>query len=96
MLLARAQAHFYGTLLAVTSGLNQAGAAVGEYLDASGVYHGFVRAAGGSITTFDAPGADTTAFDFNGTFPASINPGGAIAGYYLDGSGAAHGFLRSK
>jgi hypothetical protein len=36
-----------------------------------------------------------TAFAFNGTFPASINPGGAIAGYYLDVSGVAHGFLRA-
>jgi hypothetical protein len=86
---------FYGTFLDVTSGLNQAGAVPGDFLDGNGVYHGFVRAAGGSITTFDAPGADTTAGNFNGTFSSSINPAGAVAGDYLDVNSVAHGFLRA-
>jgi hypothetical protein len=31
----------------------------GDYADASFVFHGFVRAANGTITTFDAPDAGT-------------------------------------
>jgi uncharacterized membrane protein len=48
-----------------------------------------------SILTFDAPGADTTANDFNGTIPTSINIEGVIAGYYIDSTNVLHGFLRS-
>ena len=46
------------------------------------------------IITFDAPGAGTGAFQ--GTLPYGINPEGAIAGYYVDASNVAHGFLRKK
>ena len=35
---------------------------MGFYLDASNVYHGFVRATDGGITTFNAPGAGTGPF----------------------------------
>src|SRR5438067_1730513 len=41
-----------------------------------------------SLTTFDAPGAVRV------TLPLSMNQTGAITGYYLDATGAAHGFLR--
>lgn len=75
-------------------GLNDWGAVTGFYLDANNVYHGFVRSPNGKITSFDAPGADLTAQDFNGTFPVSINDQGAIAGYYYDAKNVAHGFLR--
>jgi len=37
--------------------INDAGAIAGYCLDAANVYHGFVRAAAGTITSFDAPGA---------------------------------------
>jgi probable HAF family extracellular repeat protein len=47
------------------------------------------------IITFDAPGADTTPNDFNGTFPTSINIEGVVAGYYVDSTNVYHGFLRS-
>ena len=71
-------------------------AAVAGYdLDASNVFHGFLRRADGRILVFDAPGADTTEDDFNGTFPAGINDAGLIAGYYIDASNVSHGFLRS-
>jgi hypothetical protein len=86
---------FFGTLPDFTSGLNQAGAVSGEYIDANIVFHGFVRAPDGAITTFDAPGADTTPFAGNGTFPGSINPGGAIAGFFFDANVVGHGFLRA-
>jgi len=44
------------------------------------------------FTTFDAPGAGTAAGQ--GTVPLSINPAGAVAGWYIDASGVTHGFLR--
>ena len=75
--------------------INNFGAIAGTYQDANNVFHGFVRSPEGKFTTFDAPGADTTAGDFNGTFVNGINDAGAIAGFSVDASGGAHGFLRS-
>ncbi len=37
------------------------GEITGFYVDASGVGHGFLRTLGGTITTFEAPGAGTAA-----------------------------------
>jgi hypothetical protein len=54
-----------------------------------------VRNPRGTFKTFDAPGADTTAGDFNGTTPTSINDSGAITGTYSDTNGFGHGFVRS-
>jgi len=51
------------------------------------VFHGFVRANNGAITSFDPPGS-------LGTIAKSINPDGVITGDYLDG-GVARGFVRS-
>ena len=48
----------------------------------------------GRIITFDVSGAGTGAGQ--GTVAQSINPGGMIAGYYIDNNNVAHGFLRSK
>jgi uncharacterized membrane protein len=53
------------------------------------------RSADSNIITFDAPGADTTANDFNGTISTSINIEGVIAGYYIDSTNVYHAFLRS-
>ena len=75
--------------------LNNFGAITGYYLDANNVFHGFVRSPGGKFTNFQAPGADTTAQDFNGTLPNAINDAGAIAGEYYDVNNEEHGFLRS-
>jgi hypothetical protein len=72
--------------------INDLGAVAGFEGDANGVFHGFVRAADGKITTFDAPGAGTGAGQ--GTFPYSINVWGAITGYTVDGNGTGHGFVR--
>src|SRR5437762_3035556 len=41
-----------------------------------------------TITTFDPPGATRT-------IALSINPAGAITGYYVDASSGFHGFLRA-
>lgn len=57
------------------------------------VYHGFVRATDGTITSFDPPGAGTG--DVQGTQSAAINSAGAITGTYLDSDKARHGYLRS-
>ena len=76
--------------------INPAGAITGYYLDVNGVFHGFLRAPNGSVTTFDAPGAGAGADLRQGTFPKSINPTGAITGYYIDARNLIHGFLRSS
>jgi len=68
--------------------INPAGTIAGYYADASGAFHGFLRARDGTITTFDAPGAIDT-------FSYSINPAEAIAGTYDDANGVNHGFLRA-
>jgi hypothetical protein len=73
-------------------GINPAGTVTGFYVDASNVYHGFLRSRDGKIVTFDAPGAGTGAWQ--GTQPMTINPEGAITGYYTDADNVVHGFLR--
>jgi hypothetical protein len=62
-----------------------AGSITGVYFDANTAYHGFVRAANGTITTFDVSGAGTGANQ--GTFALNINTAGTISGYYEDASG---------
>ncbi len=73
--------------------INQSGTIAGFYLDASNVYHGFLRTQRGHITTFDAPGAGTGIFQ--GTLAYGSNPEGAIAGFYADSSYVYHGFVRA-
>ena len=77
------------------SGINVFGFIAGSYQSADTVFHGFLRSPGGKFTTFEAPGADTTAGSFNGTSPNSINDLGAITGSYSDVNGFSHGFVRS-
>src|ERR1700733_12206551 len=55
------------------SGINALGVIAGSYQGADTVYHGFLRSPDGQFTTFEAPGADTTAGSYNGTSPSSIN-----------------------
>jgi hypothetical protein len=80
-----------GTL---ATGINNWGTIAGTYVDVNDVYHGFLRSADGSFTTFQAPGADTTPGSYNGTVPSGINDLGVIVGNYYDASGVGHGFLR--
>jgi probable HAF family extracellular repeat protein len=49
-------------------------------------------AASGQSITFDAPGAGTAAN--LGTFPDDINDLGQVVGYFIDGQGFYHGFVR--
>jgi len=74
--------------------INTAGAIAGSYFDARLVCHGFVRAASGAITTFDAPGA--AGYDHaSGTNAQSINAAGTITGSYFDANVEAHGLVRA-
>jgi hypothetical protein len=66
------------------------------YIDWSNVWHGAVRAPGGTITTFDAPGAGTG--PGRGTLIGSVdnlNPAGAISGISIDANNVFHGYLRT-
>jgi hypothetical protein len=71
--------------------INDAGEIVGAYMDVDNVGHGFLRAANGSITSFDAPGAGTGSYQGTGIF--AINAAGTIAGTYLDTNSVLHGFV---
>ena len=83
-----------GTFTGFVDCVNPEGAMTGSVGDANNVIHGYVRAPNGKITTFDAPGADTTDANF-GTFPAGINLFGTIEGNYIDASSVSHGFVRA-
>ena len=76
--------------------INAAGTISGIYTDAIGVGHIFLRDRDGTFTTFDAPGAGTEAVE--GTWTATtytLNPAGAIAGWYVDSGVVLHGYLRT-
>jgi hypothetical protein len=81
-------------------GINDLGEVSGLYGDANSVYHGFVRTALGSITTFDVPTTCTnanppTACAFEGTYAGGINLVGTIVGSYYGEDGVPHGFWRA-
>ena len=61
---------------------------------ARGLRTGFLRSKHGTFTTFDAPDAGKAAGQ--GTSAVTINPGGVIAGFYVDAKGAIHGFVRAS
>jgi hypothetical protein len=65
--------------------INDGSVITGSYSGLTLPIHGFVRAANGTITAFDVPGATQTT-------PSSINPSNEITGNWYDGS-AFHGFL---
>jgi YVTN family beta-propeller protein len=76
-------------LYSLARGLNDHGDAVGDYLDSSFGYHGFLRTHDGILSTIDPPGATaTSAF--------SINNSGVIVGAYIDSLHVLHGFRRSS
>jgi hypothetical protein len=85
---------YQGTGFNQVAGINTEGEIAENYLDSNNVYHGFIRTPDGKFVTFDAPGADLTPGDFNGTFPVSLNDWGVLTGYYTDSNNVPHGFLR--
>jgi hypothetical protein len=68
--------------------MNDSGTITGYYIDANNIFHGFVRAADGTITTFDPPNSTVTG-------PFGINSAGTISGAYQDLNYTEHGFLRA-
>lgn len=67
----------------------------GNYIDANGVYHGFLRAPDGTITKFDVPGGGTGAGQ--GTIEVKgITPALEIVGTSMDANDVFHGFLRTR
>jgi hypothetical protein len=82
-----------GTFPCTIDCLTADGSVAGDYADANGVFHAFVRSPNGAITTFDAPGAGTAAGQ--GTFPAGLNSSGTIEGSFVDINGTSHGFVRA-
>src|SRR5208283_2740913 len=73
--------------------INPERAITGWYIDASGVYHGFLRSPDGAVTTFDAPGAGTGAGQGTGAW--MVNPSGEITGWYANAGSVYNGFVRS-
>jgi hypothetical protein len=69
--------------------INPEGAVTGYYNDANSIAHGFVRTAGGTIATFDAPN------QVYGTNATAINAAGTVTGYYSDANHNVHGFVRT-
>lgn len=84
----------------IPAGINNAGTIAGDYCDEANsascdgaifdsAIHGFVRAANGSITSFDPPQSI-------GTWVLGINNSGATTGYSLyDTNFDSHGFVRA-
>src|SRR5271156_2375101 len=76
-------------------GISPQGTVVGSYLDDGNVFHGYQCVSGcaspSTFTTYNAPGAGTAANQ--GTITFSINPFGVTAGYFVDASNVAHGFV---
>ena len=61
---------------------------MGSY-ESAGVWHGFVRASDGTVTTIDPPGSV-------GTAVCCVDDQGRLAGDYFDDNDVDHGFTRSK
>jgi hypothetical protein len=77
-----------GSPYSLVRSLNSQGDAVGDYLDASFGFHGFLRTHSGAFTTIDPPGSiATSAF--------AVNAVGVIVGAFIDANGILHGFRRS-
>lgn len=71
------------------SSINAGGSIAGYYAYSPFLYHGYVRQADGSSTTFD-PQASIS------TVSMSINDAGEIAGYYEGSDKISHGFVRAS
>jgi len=90
------------TLGISTMNIDAAGDVAGSYFDKKLAQHGFLRAADGTFTTLDAPGAETGPCPTNGnggvvlcgTFAVVLDASGDITGGYADSNGIIHGFLR--
>jgi N-acetylneuraminic acid mutarotase len=76
-------------------GINTSGSITGGYVDADGVMRGFLRLANGTMNSFDAPDAGTSAGGVEGTAGVGINDTGIIVGTYADPNNVFHGYVYS-
>jgi hypothetical protein len=75
-----------------TSGIDNAGDVVGDYLDSKGSVHGFERLASGKMIEINDPAAANA--KGAGTRVNNISfDGSVIVGNYVDSTGVLHGFL---
>ncbi|MGH9741085.1 MAG: chitobiase/beta-hexosaminidase C-terminal domain-containing protein [Candidatus Acidiferrum sp.] len=77
--------------------IDTAGDIAGFYTDANALFHGFFYTASSAtpaFTTLDITGAGTSGM-FPGTIPLVMNGAGDISGFYEDGNGVNHGFVRA-
>lgn len=68
--------------------INDAGMVAGSYLNRNESAHDYLRAADGTITVLDVPGAQAGTLSVNG-----LTADGTIAGTYSDAQNLAHGYL---
>ena len=85
-----------GSADTVVTGINDSDEMAGSFDDAAGIWHGFIREASGTYTTFDEPDATLSQLGL-GTRVLGINAGGDVTGYYNDNNtGQAHAFIRDQ
>jgi hypothetical protein len=72
--------------------INNKGQATGDYQDSNGLWHGFIRAKDGSLTTFEEPLAGTDIEQ--GTYAGATNVKGDTIGPYVDAGYVLHGYVR--
>ena len=70
-------------------GINDLGTVTGDYFDASGNSHGFLRDSNGTITIFDPAGSIETEAQ-------AVSSKGTVVGQYMDNNYNSHGFIRSR
>lgn len=76
--------------------ISPTGAIAGITKDGNAVFHGFLRSPAGEFTIFNAPGAG--AGPGQGTLMCAascINAAEAVTGWYVDGNGVSHGYVRA-
>jgi len=67
--------------------INDFGKIVGDYIDASGIFHGYEMDVGGKFTPLEVPFAGAA-----GTYSPGISNAGEITGGWFDSAGNSHGF----
>jgi N-acetylneuraminic acid mutarotase len=83
----------FGLCGTIAMSIDTAGEITGGYVDANNVFHGFLRYANGTMTSFDDPNAGSSG-SMQGTGGFSINAAGTtIAGTYMDTNSMMHGFI---
>src|SRR4051794_5951384 len=76
--------------------INNAGQVAGEYQDASGLSHGFIRNVDGTFVIFNVPGSGSAPVMLS-TSGYGINNSGVVSGNYFDASlGKFQGFIRDS